>query len=132
MSKQLKERIGTQEYENLFAGTTPPADVFSVKVRAGQGTLIRGTALALVSGGDKSGEMVVLGTAAGTSETLTANCVLAESVDTGDSAGSAVHGLGYRTGHFIGNRLTVKDSYTITQNDKEALRKGGILLSDAL
>jgi len=132
MNKNLRERIGTQEYENLFAGTTPSADVFSVKLRAGQGALTRGTALALVSGGSRAGEMVMLGTAASAGETVEANCVLAEPVDTGASAGNAFHGVAYRTGHFIRNQLTVLSGYKISQGDNEAFRKGGILLSDAL
>lgn len=132
MNKQLRERIGQQEYDNLIASATPSVDVFSVMLRAGQGILARGTALALVTGGDKPGEMVLLGTEAGTGETLAANCVLTDVVDTGDAAGDAVHGIAYRTGHLIGNRLIVKDGYTLTLADKEAFRKGGILLSDAL
>ncbi len=63
--------------------------MFSVLLRAGQGLLARGTALALSAGKDGTGEMVVpLVTSTRTDpdndveETLTANCVLAEPVDT--------------------------------------------------
>ena len=40
--------------------------------------------------------------------------------------------LAYRTGHFNENALIVKNSYTITADDKEAFRIAGILLSDAI
>lgn len=62
--------------------------------------------------------------------TFTANAVLADDVTVGTSTdGRAV---AYRTGHFNENALIVKDSYTITADDKEAFRIAGILLSDAI
>ena len=128
MKTKANEKIGEEVFENLFNQNFPPADPFAIQLRAGQGELLRGTVLALSSGED----MVILGTEADTEETLTANCVLAESIDTGSATGTAVTGLAYRTGHFNGNKLIVKESYTITAADKEALRKGGILLSDAV
>ena len=128
MKTRANEKIGEEVFENLFNQNAPNADAFTIQLRAGQGKLVRGTVLALSSNED----MVILGTAADEEETITANCVLAEGIDTGAAAGDSVAGLAYRTGHFNGNRLTVKDGYTITVGDKEALRKGGILLSDAL
>ena len=43
-----------------------------------------------------------------------------------------VTALAYRTGHFARNKLIVKNGYTMTATDEEELRKGGILLSDAI
>lgn len=63
-------------------------------------------------------------------EVLTANCILTDAVKV--TADADVTALAYRTGHFNRNKLVVKDGYTMTVSDEEDLRKGGILLSDAV
>jgi hypothetical protein len=63
-------------------------------------------------------------------EVLTANCILADAVKVTADADATT--LAYRTGHFNRSKLTVKAEYTMTTNDEEDLRKGGILLSDAV
>lgn len=118
---RLDENLGAVGFDNLIAGTTPGAEVFSVEVKAGQGVLERGTLLATADGG-----MVKISSAT----TGKANAVLADKVDTG--SGSAVVAVAYRTGHFNTNGLIVADGYEITAADKEALRAVGILLSDAV
>lgn len=119
--KRHDEVIGSVGFDNLFNGSTPGAEVFSVEVAAGQGVLERGTLLATADGG-----MVKISAAT----TGKANAVLAESVDTGE--GGAVTAIAYRTGHFNANSLLVAEGYEITAADKEALRGVGILLSDAV
>ena len=118
---RLDENLGAVTYDNLIHGVNPPAEVFSVQLAAGQGTLERGTLLATADGG-----MVKISA----TTTGKANAVLAETVDTGD--GEAVTGIAYRTGHFNANSLIVADGYDITAADKEALRTAGILISDAV
>ena len=110
MSKRLDENLGAVGFDNLINGANPPAEPFSVKVKANQGILKRGSLLAT---GETEGELELI------SDTTTgkANAVLAEDVD---------------TGHFNANTLIVKDEYEITAADKEALRSVGILLSDAV
>lgn len=138
MSKRLDDNIGAVEYDGLITSNVPIADVFSVNIRMGNAatTLKRGTVLALsASGSTADGKMVILGTAAhetsGTAdEVLLANCILAEDVVVGTTADATA--LAYRTGHFARNKLIVKDSYTMTAADEDELRKGGILLSDAV
>lgn len=129
---RLDENLGAVGFDNLISQNTPEADAFSVPMRAGLGVVTRGTVLALSSGTGGDAAMAILGTTAITNETLTANCVLAQDIDTGSSAGAAVTALAYRTGHFNRNKLTVKAAYTMTAIDKENLRKGGILLDDAV
>lgn len=119
MAKRLDETIGSVGFDNLFHGTYPAAEVFSVELAAGQGVLARGTLLAAADGG-----MVKISAAT----TGKANAVLAEEVD----ATEAATGIAYRTGHFNGNCLIVADGYEITAADKEALRVAGILISDAV
>lgn len=118
---RLDETLESVGYDNLIAGVYPPTEVFSVKLKAGQGVLKRGTILAE---GDSGLEFM------GESNTGKANAVLAEDVDTGSD--EAVVGIAYRTGHFNANALITEDGYQITAADKETLRRAGILLSDAV
>ena len=129
---RLDENLGAVGFDNLINQNTPEADAFSVPMRAGLGVVTRGTALVLSAGTGGDAAMVILGTTAGVDETLTANCILAQDIDTGAEAGTAVTALAYRTGHFNRNKLTVKAEYTLTAIDEENLRKGGILLGDAV
>lgn len=124
---RLDSTIGTVEYDNLIYDLYPPAEVFSVELAAGTGTLERGSLLDLSS---KDSNYVIHGTTAGTGDTLTANCVLAEDV-TLDSANEVI-GQAYRTGHFAQNMLKIKSGSTITEADKENLRDVGILLSESV
>lgn len=124
MSKRLDETLGHVGHDNLIADMYPPTDVFSVKLKAGQGELQRGTLLA--AGADGSMEKI------STATTGKANAVLSDPVDTGDAEGEAVPGIAYRTGHFNTNRLIVAEGYEITAADREALRVAGILTSDAV
>lgn len=121
MSKRLDENLGAVGFDNLINGMYPPAEPFSVKVKQGQGVLKRGSLLAT----GESGLELISSTTTGK-----ANAVLAEDVDTGSE--EAVVAIAYRTGHFNANALIVGDEYTITAEDKEALRVAGILLSDAV
>lgn len=132
MTKRLDENLGSVDYDGLIISNEPTADVFSVTIRKGAAaeTLKRGTVLALSGGTAGDGKMVILGTEAAANETVTANCVLCDDTEIG--TGADVTALAYRTGHLARNKLIVKTGYTMTANDEEELRKGGILLSDAL
>lgn len=125
MAKALNEKIATFEYDGLIADSNPVADVFAVTVASGNGALKRGTVLAKSA---KDGKMHILG-ATVSSDTITANCILAEDVDATSADAAA---LAYRTGHFATNKLIVKEETSLSAADKEALRDVGILLSDAM
>lgn len=130
MSKRLDENLGSVGYDGLIVANEPVADVFTVTIRkeaTAAATYKRGTVLALSAG---TGKLVILGHTATTSETLTANCILAEDVEVGTTAD--VTALAYRTGHFARNKLAVASGYTLKATDEEELRKAGILLSDAI
>lgn len=128
MSKQLNSEVYNVDYDELVNSATPATDVFSVTVAAlaEKVTLKRGTVLARSA---KTGKMSVLGTKAASGDTLTANCVLSDDVEAGTADTPT---FAYRTGHFNSNKLIVADEYTLTADDKEELRKCGILLSDAV
>lgn len=139
MSESLVKKVGSIGQDNLIAKPFPRAIPFGVKIAAGQGQLKRGAVLALgedgtytLLGADKatgedagSGESV-----AATATTGKANCVLADDVDA--SGEEAVTAVAYRTGHLNSRALIVAEGYTLTQADKEELRKGGILLSEMM
>lgn len=132
----LNEEICKVDFDELVNSATPAPDVFSVTLRGvtTETKIKRGTVLAI---SDTDGKMVVLGTTPKTTgsgetaktETLTANCVLSDDVTVGTTD---VPAFAYRTGHFNSNKLIVATGYTLTANDKEELRKCGILLSDAV
>lgn len=108
------EKIMTPAYDELIYNIFPPANVFAIKLAEGSKEMKRGTVMATADGVEFS----QLG-----SSGMTANCILAENVEDG-----ATTALAYRTGHFVENKLIGE----ITQEDKEALRDVGILLSDAV
>lgn len=114
------ENLGEMQFDNLVntVGGVPVVTALRT-VLAGQGVLKRGTALAINA--DK--KMVILGT-----DGATANCVLAEDVDTTADAKALV----YLAGHFNRNMLAVKAAYTITAADVEAFRAAGIYLDNSV
>ncbi|MCB6992902.1 head decoration protein [bacterium 210820-DFI.6.37] len=118
MATKLNEKIAEFEKDGLIASAIPQADVFSVSLAATGDVIKRGTVL---SKGD-DGTMSVMASGG------VANCILADDVD----ATEAVTGVAYRTGHFATQKLIVADGYTLSAEDKEALRDVGILLSDVM
>ena len=131
MTKPLNQKMGSVAYDGLLVDNFPPADVFNVKIRKGTAveTLKRGTVMALSTGTAGDEKCVILGTAAASNETLAANCILCDDVLVGTED---VNALAYRTGHFARNKIIVKDGHTFSKADEEALRNGGILLSDVI
>ncbi|MDE6837187.1 MAG: head decoration protein [Acutalibacter sp.] len=122
MRESFVRKAGSIGQDNLIAKPFPRAIPFGVKVAAGQGQLKRGAVLVL----GEDGSYTVLTEAT----TGKANCVLADDVDASGEA--AVTAVAYRTGHLNIKALIVAEGYTLTQADKEELRKGGILLSEMM
>lgn len=131
MAKYLHTVDAINPHDGLIAAVSPVADVFHVTIRklAAATSYGRGTLLDLSTGTAGDGKMVIHGTTPESSETLTANCILAEDYDIGTSVD--VTAVAYRTGHFAQPKLIVKAGGSISAADKEALRDVGILLSDA-
>ena len=127
---KLYEANTIAPHDGLIATSFPPADVFHITVRklGAASTLKRGTLLDLSTGTAGDGKYVIHGTEAIANETLTANAILAEDVKVGTTAD--VTALAYRTGHFVEDKLIIKDGATLASGAKEALRDVGILLSD--
>lgn len=124
MTRDLHEKIGSVEYEKLFAGINPPAIVRGGVIRklGTAATLKRGTVLAKSSVDNK---LVILGSTAAQGETLTADCILTDDTLVGTANDENV--TVYVAGSFNVDGVIVEDQYTLTEADKDALRMKGIL-----
>lgn len=128
---ELNKRLGSMDYDGLIADIYPKLVVSGGTIRklAEAATIKRGTILAKSSGTSDDGKLVVLGTAAASNEVLTAYCILCDDVDVGTA--DDVTAPVYLMGCFNSNKVTVADSYTMTEADKDALRNGGIVFKAA-
>ena len=128
MKEELLKKIVSREEsmpDNLIVGTDPATRVGSAVLRKGTGILKRGTVLAKSSA---DALLVTLGTEAEESETLEAYGILTDDVDiSADDVPATI----YIGGLFNANRIIVADSYTMTENDKDTLRKYGIEIKAA-
>ena len=132
MSKRLDENLGSVGYDGLIVANEPVADVLTVTIRkeaTAAATYKRGTMLALSAGTAGDGKLVILGSTAANNETLTPDCVLCDDVEVGTAADENV--AVYTAGCFDPDKVTVAESYTISQTDKDNLRMRGIVFKDA-
>lgn len=125
MKNRLDENIGAVEYDGLIVANEPVADVVTVKLKGGAGTLKRGTVVTGAAGAELLPVAAALSATSGT-------YILTDDTDTGsvDIIGNVA--TAYRTGHFARNKLHTAGKYTLTAADEEILRNAGILLSDAI
>lgn len=132
MAKHLNDKVGSMEYDKLIAGITPPVKVASgiITKLSAAATYPRGTVLCRSSGTGDDGNLKILGTTAGSNETLTPDCILCDDEDIGTDADANV--AVYVMGCFNEDALTVGEKYTITQADKDTLRERGIYLAQVL
>ncbi len=128
---ELNKRLGSMDYDGLIADIYPKLVVSGGTIRklAEAATIKRGTILAKSSGTSGDNKLVVLGTAAASNEVLTAYCILCDDVAVGTT--DDVIAPVYLMGCFNSNKVTVADSYTMTEADKDALRNGGIVFKAA-
>ena len=131
MTRDLHEKIGSVEQDNLFAGLYPPAlpKAGTIRKLSTAGTLKRGTLLAKSSGSAGDGKLVIFGTSAASNETLTADCVLAEDIDVGTSTDE--NALVFIQGNFNEDELILKSGATLTEADRDALKVRNIILSNS-
>ena len=120
MSKTLNENIGAVEYDSIF-NSACDADVVSIQLAAGNGTLKRGTIVTGTAGGQ-------LAPVAAALEASKGAYILTDDVDTS----VVTVATAYRTGYFNRNKLITNGSYKLTAGDEEILRACGILLADAI
>ena len=128
MSEMLSRKLGEMEYDGLVTDTTPKVEVRGKTIRklSAETKLKRGTVLAKSSVDNK---LVVLGTTAATSETLTPDCILCDDIVVGTT--EDVIATVYTAGCFNTQKITAASSYTITDADYDTLRKYGIVFKAA-
>lgn len=108
--------VETAVMDNIIATNAHPLTAQTVTVASGEGKLVRGTILAR----NEDGEFQIAGTADTTPEVI-----LAADVDATDTSAVAE---AYNSGDFFTEKLTVADSYTLTEADILALKNAGIYL----
>lgn len=123
----LSRKLGEMEYDGLVSDVTPKVEVRGKTIRklSAETTLKRGTILAMSSGTGGDGKLVVLGTTAGSNETLTPDCILCDDIVVGTS--EDVIATVYTAGCFNTAKTIVAESYTMTSADYDSLRKYGIV-----
>lgn len=126
MAKHLNQTAGELVPDKLIAGMTPPPQTASGTIAklSAKATYKRGTVLAKSA---KDNSLYILGTTAATGDTLTPDCILCDDTEIGTDAG--VTAAVYVMGRFNVDALTVADSYTMTEADKDKLRERGIYLA---
>lgn len=123
--KELSKKVGEMDFDGLITATVPPIQVRGGTIAApGSATTYkRGTIFAKSTTDNK---LYILGFTG--SGTMTPDCILCD--DTGlDGADAAV--AVYTAGCFDPNKVTVADSYTVTEADKDKLRERGIVFKAA-
>lgn len=133
--EKLSRKLGEVSYDNLFAGNIPEKQTAAGTLRKGSAEteFKRGTLLAKSSA---DGLLVILGTEAAAAESdkaaevLEPYGVLCDDVTVGTTDNEPC--VIYTQGKFNTNALIVADDYTITEADKDTLRKYNIILSAAI
>lgn len=127
----LSEKIGEMTFDGLITDIKPAPEVRSGIIRklSAETTIKRGAILAKSSGTAGDGKLVVLGTDAASSEVLIPDCILCDDITVGTSSDEKV--AVYTAGCFNIDKVTVADSYTITESDKDNLRMRGIVFKAA-
>ena len=125
MTRDLHTKLGSMEYEKLFAGLQPPPITGKGTIRklSAAATIARGTLLAKSS---TDGKLVIFGTAAAQGETLSPDCVLADDINVGTANDENV--AVYLSGCFNEAALTMAANTTLTEANRDTLRMKGILL----
>lgn len=128
MSTLLNNELYAVTPDNLIYDSKHPIDVKNISVAANQGTVKKGTVLALTN----TDEYLVFGTALVAPQTSSkANCIVTEDVDT-TSTGTTVNLTVYISGSFNKNALLVKTGSSLAASDIEDLRAAGIFVSSSM
>mgnify|MGYP002732500122 CR=1 FL=1 len=117
--KRLREEIGSFTADNLFYDASFPVQTAAVKLAAGKGVVLRGTAI----GKNDAGEYEMA------SATIPATAILCDNVDTGETAGTAIVAETYSSGSFNSKALIVDGDIAAHADE---LRKNGIYIKAML
>ena len=121
MAKELRQKLGSMEYDGLITGLNPPTrvDGGTIAKLAAPATLKRGTLLGKADSG-------LLSIYDGTG---TPDCILCDDTEVGTAEDVPVDV--YAAGCFDPEKVTVAEGYTITQADKDKLRAYSIIFKAA-
>lgn len=117
--KQLRDEMGTFTADNLLYDASFPVQTAAVKLAAGKGVVLRGTAI----GKNDRGEFEMA------SATIPATAILCDNVDTGSEEGTAIVAETYSSGSFNSKALIVDGDIA---THAEELRKNGIYIKAML
>lgn len=120
-------KVGEMEFDGLVTGINPAVQVRGGIIAAPGGavTYKRGTVFAKSTMDNK---LYILGTTAASGDTLTPDCILCDDTE---MDGSDVTVAVYTAGCFDTGKVTVADSYTMSEADKDKLRERGIVFKAA-
>ena len=121
MAKELRQKLGSMEYDGLITGLNPPTrvDGGTIAKLAAPATLKRGTLLGKADSG-------LLSIYDGTG---TPDCILCDDTEVGTAEDVPVDV--YVAGCFDPEKVTVASGYTVTQADKGKLRTYSIVFKAA-
>ena len=119
--KELRNKLGSMEYDGLITGLNPPVrvDGGTIAKLEAPAVLKRGTLL----GKGEDGLLTVYG------GTGTPDCILCDDTEVGAAEDVPVDV--YAAGCFDPEKVTVAEGYTITQADKDKLRAYSIVFKAA-
>lgn len=112
---QYNEKIGDLTRDNLIVSTDAPLIVQAITIPSGTGALKRGTVV------DATGKVLDTG--------LTPHGILCDDVD---ATAANVLAEVYVSGCFNKNALIVAGGYSLTAENIQALRNGGIFVENAV
>jgi hypothetical protein len=122
--EDLYSTIGESTRDGLFAGQDIPVLTKGITIAKGQGIIKRGTVLGIITVSGLARPV----DSSKTDGTQTANCILTDTVDTGDTTATEdVKSTAYTSGLFNPNALTFGGNDTYTKH-QENLRALGIYL----
>ncbi len=119
---ELSRKLGEMEFDGLITDMTPAVEVRSgtIAAQTEETTFVRGTIVTL----EEDGTLAVLGSGTGTPTGILTDDVTVGTEDTNVTI--------YTAGCFDPNKVTVADGYTLSDDDKDTLRKYGIVFRAAL
>ena len=121
MTKELRQKLGSMEYDGLITGLNPPT-------RVDGGTIARLEAPAVLKRGTLLGKSDT-GLLSVYDGTGTPDCILCDDTEVGAAEDVPVDV--YAAGCFDPEKVTVAEGYTITQADKDKLRAYSIIFKAA-
>lgn len=118
----FNDNVGSTTPDNLIAGTTHPIDVKGITILTGQGILVRGTVIGIITAGGKGKKV----DSASVDGSQAADCILTDTIDT--TAGDVVTSA-FISGEFNRDALVFGGADTAA-NHEATLRQKGIFLKD--